>query len=302
MTTPGTGQVVIQAPGSVTQDTYVSAASPAAKGSATTVKVSSAASTSGQQITYLKFNVTGTSGIGKATLMLNPTSTSSAATATVYAVADTTWSESTMTYPLRPAIGAAAAVPPTAGIAVGVWKSWDVTDLVLGNGTVSFALQQTGTNSTAMSFNSKEATTAGLAPKLVIDPPTGTTPSTPTGLAATATSQTTVALSWRASTSGAVDHYDVFRDGTLIGTAPPVASPSYTDTTAVASTTYAYSVAAVDAAGSSSAQTAAVQVTTPAPDTTGPTVVSTTPSDGATAVAVATNATATFSEGSPPPR
>ena len=296
VTTPGTGQVVIQAPGSATQDTYAAANSPAAKGSATTVKVSSSASTSGQQITYLKFNVTGTSGVGKATLMLNATSTSSAATATVYGVADTTWSESTMTYPLRPAIGAAAAAPPIAGIAAGQWKSWDVTDLVAGNGTVSLALQQTGTNSTAMSFNSKENGTAALSPMLVIDPPTSTTPSTPTGLAGTATSPTTVALSWRASTSGAVHHYDVFRDGALIGTAAPVASPSYTDATAFAATTYSYSVAAVDAAGSTSAQSAAVPVTTPAGDTTGPTVVSTTPTDGATGVAVTTNATATFSE------
>jgi PKD repeat protein len=120
-------------------------------------------------------------------------------------------------------------------------------------------------------------------------------PSTPTGLAGTATNPTTVALSWQPST-GSVDHYDVFRDGAVIGTAPPAASPSFTDRTATGATTYAYSVAAVDAAGGSSAQSAAVQVTTPAADTTGPTVLSSTPSDGATGVAVAANVTATFSE------
>jgi PKD repeat protein len=296
VTTPASGQVVIQAPASKTQDTYASALSPTAKGSGTVMRVSQAASTSGEQISYLKFSVAGTSGVGKATLMLNAASTSSAATARVYGVPDTTWSESTLTWTQRPSIGAAAAAPPTPGLVAGQWKSWDVTDLVSGNGTVSFALQQTGTNATAMSFATKENATAGIAPKLVIDPPAaGTAPSVPTGLTANADNPTTVQLSWAQST-GSVDHYVVYRNGAELASAPPLASPAYADTSAEPGTAYSYTVAAVDAAGNSSAQSEAAHATTPEGDTTAPTVTEVSPADAATDVAPRTSVTATFDE------
>jgi poly(3-hydroxybutyrate) depolymerase len=87
-----------------------------------------------------------------------------------------------------------------------------------------------------------------------------TGPSVPTNLAATATSPTTVALTWTASTDNVgVTGYGIYRNGALTGTSP---SPSYTDTGLTASTAYSYSISAYDAAHNLSGRTAAVSVTT----------------------------------------
>jgi chitodextrinase len=86
-----------------------------------------------------------------------------------------------------------------------------------------------------------------------------TPPSTPTGLKATP-GETSVTLSWSASTDDvAVAGYRVFRDGVSIGTTP---STSLTDTGLKPSTTYAYTVAAYDAAENPSPQSTPVTTTT----------------------------------------
>ena len=86
-----------------------------------------------------------------------------------------------------------------------------------------------------------------------------TVPSTPAGLASTAVTAQSVTLGWSAST-GATS-YVVRRDGTTLATP---STPAYTDATVGAGTTYAYTVAASNAAGTS-APSPAVSVTTPAP-------------------------------------
>ena len=92
--------------------------------------------------------------------------------------------------------------------------------------------------------------------------PDTTPPSVPTGLAGTATSGTSVGLTWNASTDNVgVASYTVFRNGSSIGT--PTAT-SFTDTGVSPSTTYTYTVNAKDSAGNTSAQSAPVSVTTPA--------------------------------------
>jgi hypothetical protein len=92
--------------------------------------------------------------------------------------------------------------------------------------------------------------------------PDTTPPSVPAGLAATATSGTSVGLTWNASTDNVgVASYTVFRNGSSIGT--PTAT-SFTDTGVSPSTTYTYTVNAKDSAGNTSAQSAPVSVTTPA--------------------------------------
>jgi chitodextrinase len=83
-------------------------------------------------------------------------------------------------------------------------------------------------------------------------------PATPTGLAAVATSQTSIQFSWFAAL-GAVD-YIVYRNGEEIGT---TASLNWNDSGRVPSTTYDYSVAARNASGTSVAADV-VEVTTPA--------------------------------------
>jgi chitodextrinase len=86
-------------------------------------------------------------------------------------------------------------------------------------------------------------------------------PSTPTGLTATAASDTQVNLSWTASTDNvAVTGYKIYRGGTQIGTST---TTSYSDTTCTSATTYSYTVSAYDAAGNNSSQSSAASATTP---------------------------------------
>ena len=72
-------------------------------------------------------------------------------------------------------------------------------------------------------------------------------------------------IGWSASTDNVgVAGYRVFRNGNQIGT---TASTSYADSGLTASTTYAYTVRAYDAAGNVSASSATLNVTTTAPST-----------------------------------
>jgi hypothetical protein len=113
--------------------------------------------------------------------------------------------------------------------------------------------------------------------KTVATPPDTAAPSTPTGLSASAVSSSQINLSWTASTDNVgVTGYRVFRDGTLLATLG--AATTYQNTGLSPSTSYSYTVQALDAAGNASAQSAVVSVSTlalapvsvttpPAPDT-----------------------------------
>jgi chitinase len=87
-------------------------------------------------------------------------------------------------------------------------------------------------------------------------------PSVPGGLTVSGVTDTTVSLSWSAATDNVgVTGYDVFRGGTRVTT---VAGTSFTDAGLAASSTFTYRVAARDAAGNVSAQSAQVSATTTA--------------------------------------
>ncbi|RZJ73798.1 reprolysin-like metallopeptidase [Flavobacterium sp.] len=87
-----------------------------------------------------------------------------------------------------------------------------------------------------------------------------TAPSTPASLAASGTTQTSTNLTWTASTDNvAVTGYDVYRNGSLVGSS---ATASYTASGLTASTTYTFYVRAKDAAGNVSANSNTVSVTT----------------------------------------
>jgi chitodextrinase len=90
-------------------------------------------------------------------------------------------------------------------------------------------------------------------------------PTTPTGLAATSVTATSVGLSWGASTDNVdgVAGYTVYRNGTPLGTTGSTAT-TYTDAAVAPSTSYSYTVDAFDAAGNHSAQSSPLAVTTPA--------------------------------------
>jgi Fibronectin type III domain/Carbohydrate binding domain/Glycosyl hydrolases family 18 len=86
----------------------------------------------------------------------------------------------------------------------------------------------------------------------------GTTPpGAPTGLAVTGTSSSSVSLSWTAP-SGTVTGYDVYKNGTQVTTST---TTSATVTGLAASTTYTFTVAAYNSAGTSP-QSSSVQGTT----------------------------------------
>jgi acid phosphatase type 7 len=98
------------------------------------------------------------------------------------------------------------------------------------------------------------------------DPATATTPSdttppsAPTNVTATASGPSQVNLTWLASTDDVgVASYQIDRNGTAVGTS---SSTSFTDTSVQPSTTYTYTVAALDAAGNRSANSNTATVTT----------------------------------------
>ncbi|WP_244238024.1 CBM96 family carbohydrate-binding protein [Corallococcus terminator] len=141
-------------------DTFVSADSPTvAQGSATTFKVDSAP----MQEAYLRFPVQGlTEAVQRAVLRLYVSSGSDEGPA-VYALTGQPWSESIVTWNSRPA-RTGSAVDAAQGVATGSWVDYDVTDLVRGNGDISFGLYST--SSDGVTFHSRESANASLRPQL----------------------------------------------------------------------------------------------------------------------------------------
>jgi len=109
--------------------------------------------------------------------------------------------------------------------------------------------------------------------------PVTTPPNPPSGLTGSATSWSTVKLSWTAATdpvSGvSVQGYKIYRNGGQIGTS---GGTTYTDSTTSPETAYTYTVAADDAWGNTSAQSSGTSVTTPpSPSPSTPTGLAGTP-------------------------
>ena len=100
-------------------------------------------------------------------------------------------------------------------------------------------------------------------------PPDSQAPSVPLSVATVANSATSVTVSWAASTDNVgVAGYDVYRGNSKVATVGG-STTSYTDTTALPSTTYSYTVDAFDAVPNISAQSAPATVTTSAGSTGG---------------------------------
>jgi len=103
----------------------------------------------------------------------------------------------------------------------------------------------------------------------VTNPIDAIAPSVPSNAVATALSSAKIKLSWDASTDNVgVTGYHIYRDLALVATTTAL---DYTDSGLTASTTYAYTVSAVDAAGNESAQSATATATTLAAPVTPPT-------------------------------
>lgn len=111
---------------------------------------------------YLRFTTQGlTAPVTSATLRLYATN-GSADGPGLYRVSDSSWSESTLTWNNRPA-RASTATSDLGRISTGTWVEYDVTPLVTGNGTFSFALAGPSTDGT--DFTSREGANA---PRLVV--------------------------------------------------------------------------------------------------------------------------------------
>ena len=175
---------------------------------------------------------------------------------------------------------------------------------VYQNGTLKTTVSTTSyavtglTARTAYTFNVKAKDAAGnvsassntITVNTLATPDT-TTPTAPTTLAASGTSQTTTSLSWTTSTDNfAVTAYDVYMNGTLKAT---VATTSYAVTGLTAQTAYNFFVKAKDAAGNLSASSNTITVNTLAtPDTTAPTAPTTLAASGTSQTATSLSWTA----------
>src|SRR5207237_1358774 len=139
------------------------------------------------------------------------------------------------------------------GAAVGTTAGLTYADTGLGHGfTYTYAVDafDAGGNHSVKSASASGTTSDDIAPTV------------PGNLVGSAASNTSVALSWNAATDNVgVAGYDVYRDTLLLAARGP--SPlSFTDTV-LAGSTHTYTVDAFDAAGTHSAQSSGLTVTTP---------------------------------------
>ena len=147
-------------------------------------------------------------------------------------------------------------------------------EAVDGNGNVTRSEIQTvyvGTGKYKKDASGKvvedaNGTIQGTHPFLVVDQ---TPPSVPTGVKASRVTDRSVTLQWTAATDNVgVDGYDIYRNGTKVGSSP---ASEYTDNGLEPMKTYTYSVKARDKANNISAASQTVQVRTLPADTEPPT-------------------------------
>jgi chitodextrinase len=249
----------------VQADTYVSANAPSKSyGSQPSLKVDRT-----PKIAYLRFAVGGIAGpVSGATLRLYAQRSNSTGF-DVRGVTNNSWSESSLNY--RTAPPAAQQVAGSSGRLTGsAWTSIDVSSLVSGNGTYSFALESSSSSSIVLASKERGSATAA---QLVITEATATSadttpPSAPTNLTASGPTTNSISLSWSASADDTgVAGYRVYRDGTFVtSTAQTSASVSGLS----CGTSYGFAVEAYDAADNVSQRTSKSASTSACPDTTAP--------------------------------
>src|SRR6266566_4266420 len=168
---------------------------------------------------------------------------------------DSAWSEATLNWNTNPATRGAA-LANLGSVAAGGYVDVDVPSVLTSGRQVSFGLLPE--SSDGLGLGSREA---AFPPQLVLTASADTTPPTaPSGLAATA-SQTAATLSWNASADDVgVSGYRLFLNGSQVATATGL---SYSFSGLSCGTSYAFGVAAYDAAGNQST-TATMSATTAA--------------------------------------
>ena len=122
---------------------------------------------------FLKFDLSRVGSLSSAKLRLfgNFTATSGTSPVTAHQVADTSWTETGITWNNQPTIGAAMTTV-SVGITAQYWE-WDVTSFIqsqksAGKTAVTLELQNDVSTSLPVNFNSREAT--ANPPQLVVSP------------------------------------------------------------------------------------------------------------------------------------
>jgi len=242
-----------------TADTYVHSSDPSSnRGTSLTLK----ADASPTLRSYVRFDVSGLSGtVTEATLQFRPKNTNSTGF-NVHGVADNSWGETTTTWANAPAY---VATPVAANVPVinDRWASADVTALVGGNGTFSFALTTTVTSEIRLA--SREGGSA-YAPRLVVETSSGGTPllapvniSSPTISGVTQAGQLLTAAEGLWSGSPTAYAYDWRRcdsAGSACSTIAGATAKTYTLTSAGVNATVRVVVTGTNAVGSGSATSA----------------------------------------------
>jgi len=132
--------------------------------------------------------------------------------------------------------------------------SWDTTAAANGSYTLSAKAYDAASPANV-------ATSASVG--VTVNNPDAQPPTTPANFKSTGSTLNSISLSWNASTDNVgVTGYQVKRNGTLVTTTP---SLTFTDTGLSSSTAYSYTVAAIDAAGNTSATAGPLNVTTLTP-------------------------------------
>ena len=163
----------------------------------------------------------------------------------------TSWSESGLTWGTRPS-PTSGVIGDTGSLPKGTWAEYNVSSVVKGNGAFGFALLPASSN--GVYLYSKEGT---RKPELVVTTSAGvgadtTPPSAPGGLSVGPSAQTSIGMTWNASTDDVgVARYDLYAGGTKVGA---TTQTSHTFTTLSCATAYTLGVAAVDAAGNVSSR------------------------------------------------
>ena len=144
-------------------DTYADSSAPTAiKGNASDLRVRTA---SKQLHTYLKFTVSGAGAVNGATLRLFVTE-SSVDGGSLYLVPVNTWSEASLSWSNKPE-PSGGPIDTLGAVAANTWVELDVSSVVTGNGTYSFAL--INANNDVARYRSSEAATGD--PELVLSAP-----------------------------------------------------------------------------------------------------------------------------------
>jgi hypothetical protein len=141
-------------------DSYVDASAPTVNnGTKTTLR------TDGSPIvnSYLRFSVSGITGTVTRVRLLIFANSALNTGITANAVADNTWSETTLNFNNAPAMG--SALVTSSSIATGTWVTLTVTGYITADGIYSFGI--TDPSATAISLASRES--GANAPQLIID-------------------------------------------------------------------------------------------------------------------------------------